>query len=172
MANVIQPCEHAEEIFFDDLIVSKTDLTGRITYANDVFCKIAGYSELELLGQPHSIIRHPDMPRAVFKYLWDNRLKLEAGKFLNSVRAAWQRGARGPPVNLPGEELTRIERAPTTIPCSEWISHAKIDRLCIGDVLCGVSLNAFPPAEIEDVVCNATSAQNDCQPKDLCSHQP
>ena len=71
MANVIQPCEHAEEIFFDDLIVSKTDLTGRITYANDVFCKIAGYSELELLGAPHNILRHPDMPRVVFKLLWD-----------------------------------------------------------------------------------------------------
>jgi PAS domain S-box-containing protein len=61
----------AKEIFFNDLIVSKTDLTGRISYANAVFCEIAGYSEAELLGQPHSIIRHPDMPRAVFKYLWD-----------------------------------------------------------------------------------------------------
>ena len=71
MANVILPHGHAKEVFFDDLIVSKTDLTGRITYANDVFCKVAGYSETELLGQQHSIIRHPDMPRAVFKYLWD-----------------------------------------------------------------------------------------------------
>jgi PAS domain S-box-containing protein len=71
MANLTKPHEHGKEIFFDDLIVSKTDLTGRITYANDVFCKVAGYSETELLGQQHSIIRHPDMPRAVFKYLWD-----------------------------------------------------------------------------------------------------
>jgi PAS domain S-box-containing protein len=61
------------EVFFDkgDLIVSKTDVKGRITYANQVFCHVAGYSEAELLGQPHSIIRHPDMPRAVFKLLWD-----------------------------------------------------------------------------------------------------
>ena len=61
------------EVFFDkdDIIVSKTDVKGRITYANQTFCKIAGYSEAELLGQPHSIIRHPDMPRAVFKLLWD-----------------------------------------------------------------------------------------------------
>lgn len=61
------------EVFFDkdDIIVSKTDLAGRITYANKVFCDIAGYSEAELMGQPHSIIRHPDMPRAVFKTLWD-----------------------------------------------------------------------------------------------------
>lgn len=55
----------------DELIVSKTDLKGRITYANQVFCRVAGYTEAELLGQPHSIIRHPDMPRAVFKLLWD-----------------------------------------------------------------------------------------------------
>jgi PAS domain S-box-containing protein len=62
-----------EEVFFDqnDIIVSRTDLKGRITYANRTFCDIAGYAESELLGQPHNIIRHPDMPRAVFKLLWD-----------------------------------------------------------------------------------------------------
>lgn len=66
------------ERFFDhdDIIVSKTDLKGRITYANQVFLQVAGYTERELLGEPHSIIRHPDMPRAVFKLLWDT---IEAG---------------------------------------------------------------------------------------------
>ena len=61
------------ESFFQggELIVSKTDLKGRITYANQTFCKTAGYTEAELLGAPHSIVRHPDMPRAVFKLLWD-----------------------------------------------------------------------------------------------------
>ncbi len=61
------------ERFFpeEDIIVSKTDLKGRITYANETFLNIAGYAEEELLGQPHSIIRHPDMPRCVFKLLWD-----------------------------------------------------------------------------------------------------
>jgi len=61
------------EVFFPegDIIVSKTDIKGRITYANKTFCHIAGYHEAELLGQPHSILRHPDMPRAVFKLLWD-----------------------------------------------------------------------------------------------------
>ncbi|MCG6204924.1 PAS domain-containing protein [Rhodopseudomonas sp. HC1] len=61
------------EVFFDadDIIVSKTDLKGRITYANKVFTDICGYSEAELIGQPHSIVRHPDMPRCVFKLLWD-----------------------------------------------------------------------------------------------------
>ncbi len=61
------------ERFFDEdeVIVSKTDLRGKITYANRVFIKLAGYTEAELLGAPHSLIRHPDMPRCVFKYLWD-----------------------------------------------------------------------------------------------------
>ena len=55
----------------DEIIVSKTDGTGRITYANSVFLKVALYEEHEVLGQPHSIVRHPDMPRCVFKLLWD-----------------------------------------------------------------------------------------------------
>lgn len=54
-----------------ELIVSKTDPRGRITYANEVFCRLAGYAPRELVGQPHSIIRHPHMPRAVFKLLWE-----------------------------------------------------------------------------------------------------
>lgn len=56
----------------DEIIVSKTDLNGRITYANDVFLRVAGYDEDEVLDKPHSFIRHPDMPRCVFKLLWDS----------------------------------------------------------------------------------------------------
>lgn len=61
------------EVFFDadEIIVSKTDTKGKITYTNDVFMRVAGYREGELLGQPHSMIRHQDMPRCVFKLLWD-----------------------------------------------------------------------------------------------------
>jgi len=55
----------------EEIIVSKTDLKGIITYANRTFLRVSGYSEEELLGAPHSIIRHPDMPRCVFKLLWD-----------------------------------------------------------------------------------------------------
>jgi PAS domain S-box-containing protein len=55
----------------DDFIVSKTDLKGRLTYGNRIFIEYSGYSEAELLGSQHNIIRHPDMPRAVFKLLWD-----------------------------------------------------------------------------------------------------
>jgi PAS domain S-box-containing protein len=71
LANGIVPT--ATEVFFaeDDIIVSKTDLKGRITYANRTFCEIAGYTEADVVGQPHSMIRHPDMPRAIFKLLWD-----------------------------------------------------------------------------------------------------
>ena len=62
-----------EEIHFspDEIIVSKTDLKGQITYANDVFCRVAEMSTKQVIGKAHSIIRHPDMPRAVFKLLWD-----------------------------------------------------------------------------------------------------
>jgi PAS domain S-box-containing protein len=55
----------------DEVIVSKTDPRGRITYANRVFCRVSGYSESELVGAPHSLIRHPAMPRVVFKLIWD-----------------------------------------------------------------------------------------------------
>ena len=55
----------------NDFIVSKTDLAGRITYGNRIFIEYSGYSEKELLGTQHNIIRHPDMPRAAFKLVWD-----------------------------------------------------------------------------------------------------
>ena len=55
----------------DEIIVSKTDLQGKITYANSVFLRVVGYAEEDVLGQPHSMIRHPGMPRAVFKLLWE-----------------------------------------------------------------------------------------------------
>jgi PAS domain S-box-containing protein len=60
----------------NDFIVSKTDLKGRITYANEIFIEFSGYSQHELLNTQHNIIRHPDMPRAVFYLLWKT---LESG---------------------------------------------------------------------------------------------
>lgn len=61
------------ETFFDstDVIVSKTDLKGKITYANRTFLKMAQMDEKDILGQPHNIIRHPEMPRCVYKLLLD-----------------------------------------------------------------------------------------------------
>lgn len=69
------------EIVMDpnQLIVSKTDPNGRITYCNQYFQTVTGYSESELIGTPHAILRHPDMPRCVFKLLWE---AIEAGNEL------------------------------------------------------------------------------------------
>lgn len=55
----------------DDFLVSQTDEKGIILFANDDFCKIAGYTIDELVGKPHNIVRHPDMPKAAFKDLWE-----------------------------------------------------------------------------------------------------
>lgn len=56
----------------EDILVSKTDVGGRITYGNDTFIEISGYSKEELVGQPHNIIRHPDMPKAIFYIMWQS----------------------------------------------------------------------------------------------------
>jgi len=58
------------EVPQDELIISRTDLKGNLTYANDTFCEISGYTLDELIGNSHSIVRHPDMPSAAFKELW------------------------------------------------------------------------------------------------------
>ncbi|MBU1658402.1 PAS domain-containing protein [bacterium] len=65
------PTGHEKTLKIDDFIVSKTDMQGRILYGNKVFIKMSGYEENELLGQPHSILRHPDMPKIVFNLLWE-----------------------------------------------------------------------------------------------------
>ena len=59
------------ELNEDDFIVSKTDLKGRLTYVNKIFMDLAEYKEKELLGKPHNIVRHEEMPRIVFQLLWD-----------------------------------------------------------------------------------------------------
>ena len=79
-----KPTPIDEEIELDPkrYIVSETDEKGKITYANDYFQEVSGYSEEELLGKPHSIVRHPDMPKVVFKLLWET---IGAGKNINAV---------------------------------------------------------------------------------------
>lgn len=67
----VQPTRFERKLGAEEVIVSKTDTRGLITYANPVFCRIAGFSLPELIGAPHNIVRHPDMPRCVFKFLWD-----------------------------------------------------------------------------------------------------
>lgn len=67
----ITPTSTEQSLKEGDFIVSKTDTKGRILYANRTFIALSRYSEAELLGAQHNIIRHPDMPRAAFKLLWD-----------------------------------------------------------------------------------------------------
>lgn len=64
------------------VIRSSTDLEGNIVYVSDAFCKISGYSKSELLGKPHSIVRHPDMPKEVFKNMWET---IQSGKTWNGI---------------------------------------------------------------------------------------
>lgn len=66
-----------EEVPFPEgkLIVSRTDLQGVITHCNQAFVDMSGYSEEELIGQPHYILRHPDMPKATFRDAWETVAK-------------------------------------------------------------------------------------------------
>ncbi len=61
----------------DDFLVSQTNDKGVIIFANDDFCKLAGYTLEELVGKPHNIVRHKDMPKAAFKDLWNTVKKGE-----------------------------------------------------------------------------------------------
>ncbi len=63
-------------------IISKTDTKGIITDANEMFEKISGYSKEELIGKPHNIVRHPEMPKAVFKKMWDT---IQKGKIFKGI---------------------------------------------------------------------------------------
>ncbi|QDV74889.1 PAS domain-containing protein [Botrimarina mediterranea] len=67
----VSPINESRHFAPQELFFSLTDDKGRIRYGNQVFTRVSGYSEHDLLGQPHNIIRHPDMPRGVFRLLWD-----------------------------------------------------------------------------------------------------
>jgi len=91
MANIITPID--EEVTFEEVgvvnrsIISKTDLKGIITYVNTPFSKLAGYSKEELIGKPHNIVRHPDMPKVVFKEMWDTIERNEKWRgFIKNLR--------------------------------------------------------------------------------------
>ncbi|GAA0630651.1 PAS domain-containing protein [Sporichthya brevicatena] len=71
MRTAITPTGQERTFDDDEIIVSKTDPQGRIMYVNDVFLRVSAFAEDELIGQPHNIIRHPDMPRSVFRLLWE-----------------------------------------------------------------------------------------------------
>lgn len=66
----------------DTMIVSETDAKGNIIYANADFCEIAGYTKQELIGKPHNVVRHADMPKAAFKDLWET---VKSGKVWKGI---------------------------------------------------------------------------------------
>jgi len=76
MKHNITPNNTRRDLGPNDFIVSKTDISGRITYANRIFMSISGFAESDLIGVQHNIIRHPDMPRGVFRFMWNS---LKAG---------------------------------------------------------------------------------------------
>jgi len=69
------PNDNEIEVKPVDIVVSKADEDGDIAYANPIFYKLSGYSKKELTNAPHSILRHPDMPKSVFKYFWSELKK-------------------------------------------------------------------------------------------------
>ncbi|MFT5835826.1 MAG: PAS domain S-box-containing protein [Sulfurimonas sp.] len=75
--NKVKLLEQYKDIVDKSAIVSKTNVSGIITYANSKFCEISGYSEEELIGKPHNIVRHSDMPQEAFKNLWET---IQSGK--------------------------------------------------------------------------------------------
>jgi aerotaxis receptor len=78
-----RPIPIDEEYFFEDAaIISQTDLKGTITYANRAFSEVSGYSVEELLGKPHNILRHPDMPKVVFEKMWST---IQSGQAWNGL---------------------------------------------------------------------------------------
>jgi len=117
---IYRPIAIDEEIKFSKkkFIVSKTDTKGYITFVNKNFCDISGYSEEELIGAPHNILRHPDMPRAIFFLVWNSLLRGEpvSGVVKNLAKSGkyyWVIADLEPKFNIKGEiiALTAFRRA-------------------------------------------------------------
>ena len=83
-ALTVQPTNKEIKLSVYDMLVSKTDIAGTITYANSKFMKVSGYKGSELMGSPHSIVRHPDMPKAIF-FMMFKRLK-QGKSFLSVIK--------------------------------------------------------------------------------------
>lgn len=71
MRNNLPVTEQERTFPQDQRLISTTDLSSRITYCNDAFVAISGFTREELIGQPHNLVRHPDMPPAVFAHMWE-----------------------------------------------------------------------------------------------------
>jgi PAS domain S-box-containing protein len=109
MARIV-PNGHEVHFGEEEIIVSKTDLKGLISYANSVFLKVSGFTEAELLGRPHNLIRHPDMPACVFQLMWDTlQEKREIFAYVVNLAkngsAYWVFAHVTPSFNLSGEHV-------------------------------------------------------------------
>lgn len=120
----------------EDLIVSKTDLKGRITYGNRAFAHYAGYPESFFMGQPHNLVRHPDMPRSVFRLLWDRiSAKQEVFAYVKNLCADgchyWVFANVTPSFDASGQLIgyysVRRKAQPTAIPVIEKIYKKMLD---------------------------------------------
>jgi PAS domain S-box-containing protein len=82
--NANRPVPIDKEVVWDktQTIMSKTDLFGTIEYVNQAFADVSGFEEDELMTHPHNIIRHPDMPKVIFKVLWEN---IKAGNQFHGI---------------------------------------------------------------------------------------
>jgi PAS domain S-box-containing protein len=87
----ITPTPEEIKLEENDFITSKTDLKGKITYCNESFIYFSGYEEIDLIDQPHNIIRHPDMPRAVYRMMWGNLQKQQ--EFFGVIKNLSKSGA-------------------------------------------------------------------------------
>jgi len=82
LARVKDELEVRESVFGYTTILSEADIFGAITYVNDKLCEVSGYMREELIGKPHNIFRHPDMPKELFKLFWDT---IKAGKVFHGI---------------------------------------------------------------------------------------
>ncbi len=105
--------EQYKKIIDESSTVTKTTPEGIITYANDAFCKSSGYTKEELIGKPHNIVRHPDMPKSAFKDMWDT---IQSGKIWHGVvknrakdgKATYMKATVSPILNEKGEIIEYI----------------------------------------------------------------
>jgi PAS domain S-box-containing protein len=108
------PIPTAEEVVYDGgIMITETDLQGRITFANRKFQEMSAYSKVELLGQSHSIVRHPDMPSCCFKNMWETVRNGETWKgYVKNLRKDgafyWAVVYVSPKINAVGETIGYI----------------------------------------------------------------
>ncbi|KUE81424.1 methyl-accepting chemotaxis protein [Aeromonas schubertii] len=124
-----QPVTQKEVLYGDEeSLISTTDLESRITYANEAFCKVAGFTEKELQGQHHNMVRHPDMPKQAFADLWEH---IKAGKsWMGLVKNRCQNGdhywvsAFVTPIRDSNGKVIEYQSV-RSAPRSEWKSRAE-----------------------------------------------